>query len=204
MNRFPDNPKRVSLDFLRTLDADPPGTWLAQPKLDGWRKIADSTTGTWHYGAKHTKGDAAKPLPPELRKEFESLPWPKGIVLDCEWVGCRVVEHVKEHCLHVFDILMYENDWLGNMGFWERYKLLALTFGRAIWDSGLLAHVHLVPCWQNPGLVDKFMEQLQDPLSEGLVVRHKDSGLVGSFSECATNPQWFKIKYREVKCGQLK
>lgn len=198
MNRYPDNPKRVSLDFLRTLDSEPAGTWLAQPKLDGWRKIADSTSGEWHYGAKHTKGDAAKPLPPELRKEFESLSWPKGIVLDCEWVGCRVVEHVKEHCLHVFDILMHENDWLGNMGFWERYKLLAHIFAKAsLYIPG--PYVHLVPCWPNPGLMDRFMEQLQDPLSEGLVVRHKDSGLVGSFSAPAVNPQWVKVKYRDTK-----
>ena len=38
-----DNPTLISLDMLRQLDTDPPGTWLAQSKYDGWRRTMWST-----------------------------------------------------------------------------------------------------------------------------------------------------------------
>lgn len=207
MIRYPDNPSRVSLAFLKDLDAQAPGTWLAQPKLDGWRKIADNTSGQWVYSAKHDTGPAAKPLPDELRREFEALPWPPNIVLDMEWCGNRCVQHVKEHSLHVFDLLScdlrildllsYGDDgWLGQVPFEKRYSALEYIVQMLPVLGGKPKHVHLIPCRKNPGLVDYFAEQLTNPLSEGLVVRHKDSKLVGSFTKPAVGDRMFKVKHR--------
>ena len=201
MTRHPDNPQRVSLDFLRQLDTEPPGTWLGQSKLNGWRKIADNTDGTWHYGAKHTTGDAAKPLPDTLRTEFEALAWQKGIVLDMEWLGNRQTTIITRHSLHIFDILTHEGQWLGSMGYERRLEVLAAVCKQAgVSDpdhSEAESDVFLVPTWTNPGLVDRFIEQMENPLSEGLVVRQRHSGLIGSFTSPATNPQMLKVKFEE-------
>jgi hypothetical protein len=206
MNRFTDQPQSVSLEFLRRIDNDAPGTWLGQSKLNGFRKIADNTDGTWHYGAKHTTGDAAKPLPDALRTEFEALAWQKGIVLDSEWLGCRSVANITRHSLHIFDILTHEGQWLGSMGYERRLELLAAVCKQAgVSDpdhSEAESDVFLVPTWANPGLIERFIEQMENPLSEGLVVRQRHSGLIGSFTSPATNPQMLKVKFEEkVKSG---
>ena len=197
MNQRPDNPQSVSVDYLCGLDAMAPGTWLAGKKLDGWRRTADNTSGKWVYGAKHTTGPAAKQMPEELVREFESLPWPKGIALDMEWMGPRVVAAVEEHSLNVFDLLMLNGEWLGNVGFQDRYAILRGLMRIDCCGSGM--NVKIIPVRRNPGLTDFFLEQKTDPLSEGIVVRHKDSTLVGSFSKCATGDRFFKVKYRNNK-----
>ncbi len=202
MIRYPDNPKPVSLDFLRKLDADPPGTWIGQPKLDGWRRVAWHGDGGWQYISKRESSGNRRPLPLDLQAEFEGLPWPDGLGLDCEWMGPRQVAHIKGDSLHVFDLLMgpvtpgsTRSDWLGDMPFVDRYILL-----HSLMESGRQSkQVRLVPAWANPGLVDRFMEQTQDPLSEGLVVRRADSKLIGALHRSAENPHWFKVKYRGIK-----
>jgi len=194
VNRHPDNPQKVSVDYLCGLDAQAPGRWLAQKKLDGWRRTADNTSGSWVYGAKHTTGSAAKQLPEELRREFESLPWPKGVALDMEWLGNRVVSDVKGHSLHVFDILMLNGEWMGYVSFQDRYSILHEMMRIDYCGSG--QNVKIVPVRCNPGLSDFFLEQNQDPLSEGIVVRHKDSKLIGGFNECKVGDRMFKIRHR--------
>ena len=205
MTRYPDNPTAISFDFLKQLDRDPPGTWIGSAKLDGWRKICDNTSGAWHYGAKHTKGDAARPLPEDLRLEFGSLPWPAGICLDAEWLGPRVASVVKEHSLHVFDILTAGGEWLGNVPYWKRQEMLKdlrVDMVESFWEIPLRQqlpegrHVHLVQTFSNPGLCERYEEQKLNPLSEGLVVRHKSSLLTGSFAGCAKGDRFYKIKYR--------
>ena len=203
MNRHVDNPNRVSLDFLRKLDAEPAGTYIGSPKLDGWRKICDNTDGTWHYGAKHTTGDAAKPLSAMLQTAFESLNWPRGLVLDSEWIGPR--HTALRHSLHIFDILMHNGEWLGSMGYERRLDLLAEVCKQAgvtVPDkSEPESDVFLMPTFSNPGLVERFMEQMESPLSEGLVVRQRHSGRIGSFTAPALNPAMFKVKFTEVPSG---
>ena len=188
----------VSPDFLKELDRASPGTWIGQPKLDGWRRVADNLSG-WKFQAKHTKGPASKPLPKDLQEEFESLPWPKGIILDMEWLGPRVVAHVKENSLNIFDCLGWDGEWKGNVPFKVRYSTLEkIAYKPDPCYISSCKHINIVPCWSNPGLFDRYLEQMQNPLSEGLVIRRADSGLIGSFNHCANNPLWFKVKYRQI------
>ena len=205
MTRYPDNPNRVSLHFLRELDTHPPGTWIGSPKLDGYRRVCENVTDHWEYRAKHTAGPAATQMSDALTLEFESLPWPAGIALDCEFVGRRCVEHVVRHSLHIFDILFHEGEWLGGMGYERRLELLNKVCQQAgvqVPDkSEAETSVFLVPTFVNPGLVERFMEQLENPLSEGLVIRHRHSGLIGSFKAPASNPSVYKCKFDEVPSG---
>ena len=203
MNRHVDNPNRVSLDFLRKLDAEPAGTYIGSPKLDGWRKICDNTDGTWHYGAKHTTGDAAKPLSAMLQTAFASLNWPRGLGRDSEWIGPR--HTALRHSLHIFDILVHEGQWLGSMGYERRLDLLAAVCKQAgvtVPDkSEPESDVFLMPTWSNPGLTLRFVEQMENSLSEGLVIRHRHSGLIGSFTGPVCNPHIFKVKFTQVPSG---
>lgn len=200
----PDNPSLVSVDFLKKLDADPPGTWLAQPKLDGWRRVlvkGPYANGTypWTAHAKRGSEGAVKPFPPDLAAELERLPVPDGTAFDAEWVGPHVAEHFKSfgfsgprHSLHIFDCLMWEGKWLRTTPFKHRVGLLRI-YGP---PERNIFTVQKVP---NPGLVDLFQQQLTNPLSEGLVIRRADSGLILSETKCADNPLWFKIRYRNIR-----
>jgi ATP-dependent DNA ligase len=199
MTRFTDQPQLVSADFLRRLDDDPPGTWMGSKKLDGYRRVADNTSGRWEYQAKHTSGPASKQMPVPLTQFFESLAWPANVVLDCEYIGMRCVANTHgQHSLHVFDILYYQRDWLGAMPFKKRYALLEHLFIKVMELAGFPqnAPVQFVPARKNPGLVAMYQEQFTDALSEGLVVRHADSTLVGSFTACAKGDRMYKVKYR--------
>lgn len=193
--RFPDNPMPVSLNALKEYDAYPAGTFIAQPKKDGFRRTIWRIDGKWHYNAKHTTGPHSQPLPPLLIEKFEhSLSSLNAdVCLDCEWMGPR--HKNKEHRLVLFDILMLQGNWLGGIPFETRVAMLETFFMdlNGWWGLELLGHR------KNPGLMDYFAEQLQDPESEGLVVRRADSGLIGGLNACADNPKWVKVKMKEVR-----
>ena len=194
MNRFPDVPRLVSPDFLRKIDSEEPGRWLASSKINGRRRIAWKENGVWHYKAKNR--DDAQQLQPELRAAFESMDWPDGIGVDAELAGPRHAG--MAHSLHIFDLLMLDGEWLGAMPFHQRHETLALIWKnrQAQRGSGQTQDsIRLLTLFTNPGLLDRFMEQLQDPLSEGLVIRRRDSRLIGSSRQCAEHPHMFKLKH---------
>lgn len=183
MNPYPDNPVPVSVDFLKKLDADPPGTWLAQPKLDGWRRIIHFDHGTWIAQAKRGSEGHLKSMPEIICRELDKIAQEiDGESWDCEWMGNRCKGDVGAHTLHPFDVLRHNGEWLRDMPFASRYQ-----------------RASLVQTSPNPGLLDLFQQQMQDPLSEGLVVRRADSKLILNPNKCADNPLWFKVKYRNIK-----
>jgi len=190
--RQPDNPSLVSLNFLQQIDSEATGLWTAQSKLNGWRRTAWRIDGAWQFSAKHKTGPAARPLPKELIAEFASIEWPECdvLALDMEWVGPRG----GGDSLHIFDLLSCKHGWLGNTAFTARHLML-----ERIMSGQQTKAIRLVPYWSNPGLGEKFMEQLQHPYSEGLVIRRADSGLIGAFDKCANNPHWFKVKFQTAK-----
>jgi ATP-dependent DNA ligase len=197
--RLSDNPQSASLDLLRTLDAEEPGRWIAQPKYDGWRRFAFRYDDGWKWIHKPGGTGGIRPLPPDIKAQFESMPWPEGIGLDMEWMGPR--DAGGKDSLHVFDILKNEGEWVGDLPFAKRLFVLAGVWLKMSCDSKgpLPKDVHLVRCTPNPGLMDLFAMQLQDEKSEGLVVRRSDSKIVGHDLKCGVNPHWFKFKFKREK-----
>lgn len=195
---FPDNPTDVSPDFLKKIDQDTPGTWIAQPKMDGHRKICAFNGSAWHVsGKKGGTGEHSK-IPKEIMAELMEMHFPEGIALDCEWVGPRMKEHAKRDVLYIFDILTYPEPE-DRLYYAHRRYLLKLLIGR--WYNGANPEKAIagVPSWQNPGLFDRFQEQMTNPLSEGLVVRRADSRHLMGRNGCLTNPLIFKCKYRNIR-----
>lgn len=202
---FPDDPTPISLDFLRRLDADPPATWIASPKYDGHRRILVKQSGGWQVFSKHRQG-ATKPLPATLAEALAALPVPEGTVFDAELMGTRGVAHDRTPRLLIFDLLMDKGRWLRSVPFKTRWELLAGLWASAqvvasiiAWEAlGARFPVALVPQMTGGGLVDFFAQQMQDPLSEGLVIRHRDSTLLLDPRRVRQNPQVFKCKYRDL------
>ncbi len=195
---YPDNPTEVSLDYLRRLDAEAPGTWYGSVKWDGWRRIASNVGGRWQWRAKPSGSGCLRSMPPDLQAEFESLPWPADVTLDCEWVGTREVKHKPAHSLYVFDLLLPKTPFVERRQ--QLYEIINILKAVPIPIAHMrVPNVYLVPYRQNPGLVDMFMEQLTNPLSEGIVVRRADEQIIGHPTRCVNSPFVFKTKYRNVR-----
>lgn len=201
--RFPDDPIRISRDGLKKLDDEPEGSWCLQPKYDGWRRpIYVHEDGRVAFHAKRNDGEEASKQPPQdLVEEFKSLPWPKGLALDAEWMGPRLVDVLHgEHRLYLFDITYLDGQFLKDMPPQQRYEGLRTLFemvkakGRT--DT---PRIILAPMWDRE--LWKHFEELEknEPLCEGVVVRHKSSGLVGSRWEATKNKLWHKVKWRDIK-----
>lgn len=218
--RFPDNPTRISRDALMELDQERPGTWTAQPKYDGWRRpiyVHEDGRVTFHAKYQdHTKEEAAKQPPAELVEEFKSLAWPKGIALDVEWMGTRLKDELKgEHHFQIFDLLAMNGQFLENMPHAERLANLKticeLVRGKPLpndrergilipsSDLSLAPHVHLVQTVDRD--LWKFFEEHEknNPLAEGVVIRHAQSKLIGDRWGATDNRLWHKIKWRNIK-----
>jgi ATP-dependent DNA ligase len=194
--RYPDDPSRVTADYLAQLERDYPGMWLAQVKGDGWRRPGYLEDGEWKFYSKRGDGnEAAKQPPQDLVDELAGMGWPDGTALDMEWMGPRCVEELQgRHEFWVFDILFHRGRWLGRrVGFADRLALLG-----EVW-AGLAPgpRVRLLEA-RDRDLTAFYEEQRRDPLSEGLVLRQRDSGLVGSLSKPTKNPAMIKVKYREI------
>jgi ATP-dependent DNA ligase len=198
--RYPDNPNLIDADFLARLDAQEPGRWIAQVKYNGFRRLATLTGNEWTWQAKHTSGPAAQKMPDPLIADWLCFTAPligkHNVVIDCEWVGPR---GGFPHQICMFDLLEWDGQWLGKTPFVDRYAALAKVYDELLKEvPGVPCRIALVQAWDNPGLVFRFMEQMQDERSEGLVIRRADSGLVGSHKECKDNPFWFKVRRQPI------
>jgi ATP-dependent DNA ligase len=166
-------------------DQEAPGRYIAQPKYDGYRRLAHVDNGKVQWQAKRTA--EAAPMVNQYAAELTLL-LPRdleGCSLDCEYVGPRTCMGQRpEPKLCVFDLLRYRGKWLRTTPFSERLVILAGMFSPLIRTAS------------NPGLMDFFLEQMQDATSEGIVVRRADSGLILDESRCRDNPMWWKVKNR--------
>lgn len=200
----PDDPNRVSADFIRRLDADyPPGTWIAQPKYDGWRRPVYISDGKFEFYSKRGGGEQARKQPPsDLVKELEGMRWPDECALDMEWMGPRCKDELRDRYgpgyngFMIFDILYVDGYWQGRVPFKDRLESLKSIF--AVASAGIeVPRIALAPTYTG-SLAEAFEESKRDPLVEGIVVRRSSSGLIGGRSP-KKNPGWMKVKYREIK-----
>lgn len=211
--RYPDNPVRISRDALKELDAEGPGVWALAPKMDGWRRevcFHEDNRVTFH--AKHNTGEeAARNAPEDLVNELKGLSWPKGLVLDIEWMGTRLKDLYKgEHAFHILDVLAVEGTFLEKVNPFERHKmlrdicLLVSKGGSEPKDPlsselDLTERIHLTPM-KDRNLWSHFVEQEKNnPKAEGVVVRHVASGLILDRWAAKENKLWHKVKWRDIK-----
>jgi len=211
--RYPDDPVRLPPSSQLFLNADKDGGWLAQPKLNGWRRAAYKENGNWSFVAKRDNGlEARKPLPPDLLEKFSKLPIPDGTALDMEWMGMRDAAFTGgKHWLAAFDIFYWNYEWMGGVPQEERLKSLsdlmamcqAADFAKIATGDSYAPFV-MVPTWTT-GVCNHFFRlqreyeegQGEGTLCEGLVMKRRNGKLKGDFSHCVENTAWVKVKYRE-------
>lgn len=199
--RWPDDPQRIPSDFLKRLDQDyPAGTFLAQKKWDDYRRPIYKVAGKWEFHAKRNE-EAKKLPPPDLIRELDALELPDGTALDMGWVGPRDVFKTLRgrNFMVAWDMPFWQGQWQGSVPFSQRYANLKTILGIAKAKVGNAAERVLVVPIQTANFFQFFEEQKQDPLSEGIVIRRADSGLVGGWRGPEKNPAWFKAKYRDIK-----
>jgi ATP-dependent DNA ligase len=191
---FPDNPVQIPPHALLELEEEEPGRYIGQLKWDGWRKPMYLENGCWEFFAKH---DVQKSPPPtELLKELKSFNFPDGTAFDAEWIGMRAVEHLNgQHYFKLFDLLCYKGLWQGDLPFERRYANLKELF--EIYKAKADApHVKLTTIREG-NLLQMFEESKSIPITEGIVIKARDSKLKGNLNHCADNGLWKKIKWRQ-------
>jgi len=189
--RYPDDPIQIPPHELYRLLKEEPDTRVGQFKWDGWRKPAYFENGTWTLHSK--RNEQKQPPPAELMVQLQGWKVPEGTAVDMEWMGPRAVAETEgRHWFKVFDILYCKGEWLGAMGFMDRHKRLCDLFQR--YPPPAVVEFTEV-CGRD--LIGMFYESKQIRITEGIVVRHRDSGLVGDPCRPVDNPLWNKVKWRQ-------
>jgi hypothetical protein len=109
----------------------------------------------------------------------------KGITLDCEWVGNSTDGALDpgEHRIIAFDILRWNGEWLDGVDYADRLAM---------------QHTIEIPwakTYVSPDLTEAYYTQLTNPVSEGLVVRHKQQRIIMLDGRCSEHPLMFKVKH---------
>jgi len=117
--------------------------------------------------------------------------FPVGSQIDTEWLSRRSCSksYGLAPKLFLLDLIRYGQEWLLPTPLHQRLLLLQK---HCVLTGGIE-----MPQEAAPGSFEAFYQsQKTIPFSEGVVVKHKESTITGSRSECAKNPQWMKVKYR--------
>jgi len=193
LKHFPDKPWEQDPRYLPEWDAS--NNYSEEQKIDGWRMMLVITEDDIRFISRHDK-DHTKDVEPEIQKAALELRkhFTPQTQIDAEWLSRRScsLEYRLPPKLFLLDILRCNNEWLLAKTYAERHKIIEEVMP-------LLTNHDIIdmPPSAKPGEFVSFYEaQKTIPFSEGVVIKHKNSKLVASRTECAKNPLWFKVKYR--------
>jgi ATP-dependent DNA ligase len=192
--RFPDKPNRISKEYLRKLDVQ--GGYIASLKKDGYRCVMQRDEKDVRFLSRRELakgGPTDHPVSPFIRTEakkfFEQNELPVGTRLDTEWLARRTG---GEESIVVFGILTLGEKWIGTKTEQERWDIVS--------KFRPTDHIKIVEVVTEN--YTAFMEAHEkDEDSEGIVLKHKLSRLIGNTTKCPDNPLWFKCKWRDGPDG---
>jgi len=197
LTHYPDKPHTQNPCFLQ--EWDDKRTYICQQKVDGWRLIIiRDKQGNFHYYSRHNKS-LAEDISPELKCEVESLDIPNDSQLDGEWISRRAcsIDYKLPQMIFIFDALKWKGLWLLNKPLKERYALV-----KGLFQSSGLPHVGLPIEAEHGKFVEFYEWQKTIPYSEGVVVKHLQSKIVGDRRDSKKNNQWMKVKWRGASSGE--
>jgi len=185
--RFPDKPNEIiSLDGINQND------YLVQVKIDGWRCITYFDDSRFDFYSRHKR---RMEINPGIIESLMELNLPEGTVLDGELLGRRPGQSGSEEILFLFDVLYWQGIWMGGFSAEDRWNyLLELNFP----DTNLIG----LPAWGFGGAAKLFELSKKTSITEGIVLKHRGSRLVGHIRDCAKNRMWLKYKWRGGSDGQ--
>jgi ATP-dependent DNA ligase len=180
---------------LYRIDKQEAGKWYAQFKWDGWRRPIYISDGQVNFYSKHDF--QAKDLPPyALQQEFRDLGFPEGTAFDAEWMGKRCTAQLGgRHYFILFDLLYFNSKWMGDLPYSERYLILKNLVEKHK-EKVDAPNIVLEPI-SELGFLAMFECSKSMPLTEGIVLKGKDSKLKGNVLKSAENGFWLKCKWRQ-------
>jgi ATP-dependent DNA ligase len=190
---YPDKPIQSSDEVLPHLAF---GDWLAQFKYDGWRTFIETGVGYSTFTSR-----AGRPIPVssmvagEMHERLGHLP--PGTLLDAEWMERRAGNVER---FWIFDVLRIgQVDWRP----WVTQDRFEKLF--SAWDESrqMVPEDLIVPhCKSNYS--NFYALSKEDPATEGIVLKRIGARYIGSTRECALNPNWLKVKWRDGSGGQTR
>lgn len=196
--RFADKPNQMSAAQLPVFDLQ--GGWIATAKQDGWRCLVEvDGDGKIEFLSRVWK---RLPVSDSLRKVVAGLELPKNTMLDGEWMARRP-DYKGPETLHLITIPWYDNEWLGGQPEEARWAVTMALMEKISQMPGYDAnHPIKLPNWTDRDYSKLFEWSKTDPTTEGIVLKRKNSTLIGDLSSSKDNPQWIKIKWRAGCDGQ--
>lgn len=189
--RYPDKPTTGSVAFLKSIDES---NYVALPKKDGWRAIVyvdGPTVEIYSRDGRLLESALKKPYDPHIRQSLAALNL-RRTVLDGEFVGRR---GGFQESLHLFDVTMLEGKWITNLSRIDRYQTLCHIAADALSPVSVLG-----PLIEGDFLRN-FWRRTVNGLAtdeEGIVLYRRGSTRIDSTVSSVDNPQWIKVKWREI------
>lgn len=184
ISRLPDKPYQRSPSSLVNMSND----YIATYKYDGWRCMAVIDGGISFYSRNRNK----LPINDNIAKQVLSLGLPNGTVLDTEWMARRA--EIKDEVLYLITVMWLDGKWVGNADESTRWSICS--------ELKLTENIKL-PEHATASYNDLFNSSKLSPITEGIVLKHKNSKLIGDMSESKKNGMWIKIKWREGNDGKF-
>jgi len=184
--RFPDRLQHIySLRMIRE------GDFLCQTKHDGYYAVIIKD-GDYKVLSRHNKPLAVSP---SMMEAVRSLDLKDGTVLHGEWTGLRQADRSESIVLFSITYLAYE--WLGTLTEEERFGFLT--------SLGMKPHPS-IPIVENQitGYAQMYKRMVDDPRTEGVVLKKRTTKLIGDLRSSKDNPGFYKLKWRGGNDGLSK
>jgi len=200
LKHYPDKPfERHPRDLQSWDDA---GCYVCERKTDGWRlEVLKGLGDDLHFISRHNKAMNVETHIVEQMKILAAA-MPDRTQLDCEWMSRRESTNKKiKPYLALIDVVRYNKKWLLRTTYAERRALLEEIYAKV--DPALIPNIRLTETAPSGEFVAFYEAQKKLPQSEGVVVKHKESLLLGDRKESKKNPRWFKVKFRQGSDGNM-
>jgi ATP-dependent DNA ligase len=200
LKHYPDKSFEHSPNSIEKWDND---DHVCQQKGDGWRLEICKGKSEIIYLTRHNTDYTAQ-VEGHLKQQMEiiSTALPDRSQLDAEWISMRACTNKKSKPkLLLFDVYRYNKKWLLQTPYEERWNLLQEILASV--DPALIPDIELVPTAEAGKFVEFYEQQKKIARSEGIVVKHKKSLLIGDRKESKKNPRHFKVKFRQGSDGEM-
>lgn len=196
----PDKPIRTTPDFFDMVDEN----WFVESKIDGWR------CEIGNFNKIHTISRHNKPLTmnPSLIEELMAL-IPNNSAIDVEFINHDRIKAINKinnvnlpliEKIIVIDVIWHNGVYLKQLSLTDRialdvYKNLPTTTMEDLTNPN---SNHIVKVVQTTGnnVKEFYNTQRKFIISEGVVLKKKNSKMIGGAAESSKNPAWYKVKYR--------
>jgi len=201
LKHYPDKPFEHGPESIPGWDD---GCHLCQQKVDGWRlETCKDFKGRVNFISRSNtlmNSEVESYIQEQMALLLAELS--NGCQLDGEWLSRREATNKKtKPRLVLFDVIRYERRWLLQEPYEYRWELMQEIFAKV--DPALMPDISLVETAKDGEFAAFYEAQKTLAHSEGIVVKHKQSFLLGDRNGSKDNPMWLKVLYRASSSGNM-